>query len=361
MTLVTSESKKDTQIANEEDEILPYEYSITSYGADYPVDTLVKRINRGDIYIPRFQREYIWNIGQASRFIESLLLGLPVPGVFFAIEPDSQKLLVIDGLQRLKTLQYFYNGIFEPDKKEFSLQDIPSGKLQGLTYQTLPIDYRRRLDDSIIPVTIVKQDEPYQDSSIIFHIFERLNTGGSPLTSQEIRSAIFHGEFNDLLSELNHNSSWRSMFGKVDKRMRDIELILRFLALYYKGSDYKQPMKRFLNSFIGKNRHLAAYSKEQVTAVFAKTVELVHKTIGVKAFKPKKVINASILDSVMVGVAKRLEKGDISSPEQLKQKYNELLENPVFLTSTLNTTHTTDENHVRTRLNLAIQAFDNVA
>ena len=82
----------------------PVEYSISSYGADYPVDSLVNRIEAGSIFIPSFQRGYVWNIYRASRFIESLLLGLPVPAIFLSREEASQKLLVIDGQQRLRTL-----------------------------------------------------------------------------------------------------------------------------------------------------------------------------------------------------------------------------------------------------------------
>ena len=90
----------------------PIQYEISSYGADYDVEGLVKRLERDDLLIPPFQRNYVWKLKEASRFIESLLLGLPVPGVFLVREQDSNKLLVIDGQQRLKTLQFFYNGIF---------------------------------------------------------------------------------------------------------------------------------------------------------------------------------------------------------------------------------------------------------
>ena len=86
-----------------DDGIPPGYYSITSYGADYPIDGLIKRLDRGDIIIPKFQRSYVWKIEQASRLIESFLLGLPVPGIFLARENETNKLIVIDGQQRLKS------------------------------------------------------------------------------------------------------------------------------------------------------------------------------------------------------------------------------------------------------------------
>src|SRR3989304_6490807 len=99
--------ERETLIKDERDELVPFKYSITSYGADFDVDGLVKRIDRDDIFVPPFQRGYVWNINQASRFIESLLLGLPVPGIFLS-KDDDRKLLVIDGQQRLVTLARFY-------------------------------------------------------------------------------------------------------------------------------------------------------------------------------------------------------------------------------------------------------------
>jgi len=223
----------------DDDEKIPFSYSITSYGADYTIDSLVKRIEDGSIFVPIFQRGYVWKFREASRFIESLLLGLPIPGIFLAKEEDTKKLLVIDGLQRLRTLQYFYMGFFEPTKKEFALKDVQE-QFEGITYQSLSSEQRRDLDDSIVHATIVKQDEYSDDNSSIYHIFERLNTGGNQLKSQEIRSCIYHGAFNDLLKELNGNKSWRAIYGDDDSskiRMRDEELILRFFSTLFFSLD----------------------------------------------------------------------------------------------------------------------------
>ena len=102
---VIDESEKD-------DQEIPYKYSITAYGADYPVESIVNKLEKESIKIPPFQRDYIWTHAEASRFVESLLLGLPVPGVFLSRDEETQNLLVIDGQQRLRSLQYFYDGIF---------------------------------------------------------------------------------------------------------------------------------------------------------------------------------------------------------------------------------------------------------
>src|SRR3989344_4521389 len=121
---------------NDEIEVLPYKYLITNYGADYTVDGLIKRMRENSIEIPSFQRSYVWTLKQASRFIESLILGLPVPGVFFSREKNTEKLLVIDGQQRLLSLYYFYEGVFAEKKKIFSLEGVQP-EFEGKTYKTL--------------------------------------------------------------------------------------------------------------------------------------------------------------------------------------------------------------------------------
>ena len=151
-------------------------YDITSFGADYDVEGLVKRLERHDIIVPPFQRSYVWNIKEASRFIESLLLGLPVPAVFLVRERESNKLLVIDGQQRLKTLQFFYKGYFNPiedpkkkiedPKKEIVFQLVEvQPRFKGLTYATLNDQDKIKLNDSLIHAIIIKQESPKEDDT----------------------------------------------------------------------------------------------------------------------------------------------------------------------------------------------------
>jgi len=330
---------------------------MSSYGADYTVDMLVKRMGTGDIYVPPFQRGFVWSYIQASRFVESLLLGLPVPGIFLSREYNTQKLLVIDGQQRLSTLQFFYDAIFQPTGRQFTLKGVQP-EFEGATYKTLKPEDRRRLDDSIIHATIVKQDKPEEDNSGIYYIFERLNTGGTSLLPQEIRSSIFQGEFDNLLKELNQNPTWRSIFGQVSSHMRDQELILRFFALRFYCDRYSRPMKIFLNKYMGMNRHLKHQSREELTRIFVSTMETAAKSIGTNAFKLEKVITASIFDSVAVGISRRVEKGDITDHVELARRYQELLKDEHFLNAVM--VSTADEKNVRLRIEMATRAFADV-
>jgi uncharacterized protein DUF262 len=351
------ESKVVDKLGDDSEEVIPFTYSITSYGADYTIDSLVKRMRQGDIYVPSFQRSFVWNIKQASRFVESLLLGLPVPGIFLSKEEDTQKLLVIDGQQRLRTLQYFFEGFFKKKTQPFSLRRVQP-KFEGLTYKTLGAEDRRRLHDQILHATVVKQDVPSGDDSSIYYIFERLNTGGSQLQPQEIRASIYHGPLNDLLGELNKSKDWRTIYGPVSGRMRDQELLLRFLALYFGRNTYARPMRSFLNAYMGKNRRLKLQSRAEIVAAFSPTIATIREALGKEAFKPKRALNAAAFDAVMIGVARRLSSGSIKVKKEVRRQYRHLLANQKFIVASSKST--ADEDNVKTRLKLAIKAFASV-
>jgi hypothetical protein len=338
------------------DEELEFIYSITSYGADYPVDGLVKRIESGDIAVPAFQRQFIWPRPRIERFIESLLLGLPVPGIFLALEPESNRLLVIDGQQRLRTLAAFYKGVLRG--QEFKLSKGVQSQFVGRTYETLEAEERRRLDDSIIHATVIRQDEPSNDQSSVYFIFERLNTGGTLLQPQEIRAAIFQGPFNALLHELNEIDAWRSVFGAPSLRMKDQELILRFFAFFFAASQYKRPMKEFLNDFMGGHRKLEDLRPPELRERFDETVSALSAPGAVeprRLFRPGTQINAAVFDAVMVGMARRLESGPIRAPGAILAAYEGLLGLDDFKAAYSRAT--ADEASVEARLRLATEAF----
>lgn len=343
---------------NVEDESTLFKYSITSYGADYPIDGLVSRLASGAIFIPKFQRGYVWNLPQASRFIESLLLGLPVPGIFLSKESESNRMLVIDGQQRLKTLQFFYKGIFN-NGKEFKLAGVQE-QFENLTYEKLEPEIKIALNDYVIHATIIKQDEPSNDESSVYYIFERLNSGGVPLQPQEIRACIYHGDFNDLLEILSTNPDFRNIYGKPSARLKDRELILRFISFHYEFEGYKKPLKGFLNEFMGKNRNLKYYAGDQIKYLFDQTIKIFNDNIGSSAFRLGGRLNAALFDSVMVGLSRRLTYGQINSPELIKDAYDELLNDKTFFEYVQGRGSTSDEANVLGRIKKAISAFENL-
>lgn len=349
-----------TDIIDEtEKEVLTFRYEIANYGADYPVDSLVKRINSRAIFVPPFQRRYVWNIYEASKFIESLLLGLPVPGIFLSKERETNRLLIVDGQQRLLTLSFFYQKKFK-DESEFKLTGVQSD-LEGKTYDDLSQSDKNRLDDSIIHSTIIKQEEPDDDDSSIYQIFERINSGGRPLSPQEIRACIYYGKFNELLVELaTHHSTWRRIIeGEHNDRLKEEELILRFFALLYGKGAYNKPMKDFLNKFMAANKNFEKYSKDEMIKVFNTTIEYIDKALGNTAFRYKRGIHSAIFDSVMVGTAIRLSSGKEPNTGLYRNTYMELLDDSNY--RRFYTAGTSDDNSVEGRILIATEYFSKVA
>jgi hypothetical protein len=345
-----------------EDEIVPtVSYDVTSYGSDPEVEVLVNRLRRGDILIPPFQRDYVWRQPEASKFIESLLLGLPVPGVFFATDPNSNKQLVIDGQQRLKTLLFFFDGFFNPKPEESNQRVFTLVKVQkpfeGKTYKTLEETDRIRLQTSIIHATVVKQTTPPGEDTSLFHIFERLNSGGRRLTDQEMRLALYHGPLIEKIKALNAYGNWRKVFGKVHTRLKDQELILRFFALLDDSSAYERPMGEFLNKYAGRNQNASHQHLGKLTASFTKTIDAFVAALGDRPFRLTSTLNVAVYDSCMVGLAARLTSVARQAPEPtcLKDRYATLLKNTEYQEAVSRST--ADDAFVKRRLSKAIEAF----
>lgn len=330
-------------------------FSISSYGADYTVDSLVKRMRGKAFRIPDFQRQFVWTAKHASKFIESLLMGLPVPGIFLYKEADTNEHLVIDGQQRLRTLQAFYDGILRG--KEFRLQGVREPWLNR-TYKTLDPSDVLKLDDSIVHATIFKQDKPEDVLDSIYFVFERINTGGIRLSPQEIRNCVNLGPFIERIRKLNQFPAWRTVFASHNNRAKDEELIVRFIALYRNGDNYSRPMNGFLNKFSSAMNKVGNDELDRLSKVFQITIDKVNSAIGPRAFRISRALNAAAFDAVMMGLAKRLEATPTPSDEDVKAAYEKLIANDEFKQACGRAT--ADEENVRRRLELATAAFADI-
>lgn len=330
----------------------PTIYNISSYGADFSTEQHVKRMRSQAYIVPEFQRAYVWTQKKASRFIESLLLGLPVPSIFLYKDDDSGKHLVVDGQQRLRTVRFFFDGIL--GEKKFRLSDVHE-KWLGRTYEELDEVDRQKIDDAIIHTIIFKQDEPSRDKSSVHHVFERLNTGGMNLTAQEIRVCVSHGNLANKLRVMNANSSWRTIYGKLSPRMKDQELVLRFLALHERWDHYERPMIDFLNSYMEDYKDSSSDVLERFAQNFDETIDVVVRSIGPKAFRPTNALNAAVYDACMVGIASRLKAGDPPDMSKVTSAYRSLLTDAAF--RGFFERATADKDSVGGRIKKAIAAF----
>lgn len=257
------------------------EYDITASPNDFNMSTMFSFIESGAVKIPGFQRNYVWDIKRASKLIESIIIGLPIPQIFL-YEEARNKFLVIDGQQRLMSIYYFIKQRFPRKEKRFELRRIFDEKgiipddvlhddayftkfnlqlterlpnrpnrLNKLNYGTLG-ELKTTFDLRTVRNIIIKQNVPdadEDDSSSIYEIFNRLNTGGVNLKPQEIRTSLYHSPFYEMLYRINLDPRWRKLLGvaEPDLHMKDIEILLRAFAMVMCGNGYKPSMTRFLN------------------------------------------------------------------------------------------------------------------
>lgn len=288
----------------------PPKYDIIASPVDYTLEALHKKLGTLDIILPKFQRKYVWDRHRASRLIESFLIGLPVPPVFL-LELKDRRMLVIDGLQRLRTIHGFFNERFGGEldgqgAKEFRLVSVnKSGRLHGRTFSGMDLDDRRALENSVLRAIIIRQMHPDDNPVVVHDLFERLNTGGMNLRDQEVRHCIYSGKLNDLINELNGISEWRSLLKspRQDKRMRDAELILRYVALLHNGDDYKKPMKAFLSSYMHKNRDPPDAFIREERSRFVRACGILGDRLGSLPLNGGNRVNPSVFDAVFVSVA----------------------------------------------------------
>ena len=133
-----------------------------------------------------------------------------MPEIFLDKEKSTNNFLVVDGQQRLKTIEAFKDGVFPLTGKPFILKNVKE-KWLGKSYSDLDLIDKKKFNDSILRAKIIQQISP-EDNNSVYHIFERLNTGGTPLQSQEIRNCIYYGNFNELLHRLNVLALWRKLY-----------------------------------------------------------------------------------------------------------------------------------------------------
>lgn len=344
-------------------------FNITSWGADLSFRELINMYDDDELLKPELQRKYVWERPEASRFIESILLGLPIPSIFLANTSDNNK-LIIDGYQRIMTVYDFVKkGVFSKDNKVFKLTNNNkiNHRWRGKSYNELTELDQKKIRQTTIHAIIFEQKHPKENDSSLFQIFERINTSGKILKSQEIRNCVYQGNLNKLLFALNKNETWRILYGTVeeDSRMSDLEFILRFFALAQDEIKSKNEgqisLKLFLNDFMGSKENNRKSKIDALEADFLATINQIHTFIGVNAFKNINHENTylsrfhpTIFDSISIATNYAIKKGlDISKIENLAQKHLDLLNNAKFKEYSSN--RTTNIENINGRINLASQ------
>jgi hypothetical protein len=355
------EIENDEFATEEETDETPFvEFDISVSPADPTLELLANKVQQNDIIVPFYQRKYVWKIDQASKLIESFLMGLPVPQVFLYVNDDDQ-LEIIDGQQRIMSVKYFFEGYFgEADingkRQVFRLKSLSErSEYNGKTFEELSTRDQRRLRNTALRAIHIKQLKPSLRNDSVFHIFERLNTGGTQLKPQEIRNAVYRGEIVDVLKGLNDNAKWRQILGikTSDKNQKDVEIILRIFSLFEIHADYEKPMLRYLNGQMQENREFSSDRAKRFKKRFPKVVDLVADNLD-RPFRPRSVINSAMLESVMVALLEDVQMDGAT----LKSRYEKLANDAAFEKHLRGAT--TDTLTVRERIKIAKKVLSNV-
>ena len=323
------EDREDVDFAEEEEDIegesarekkleLKEISEIVVAGSDWTTATILNQLIRENIQLnPRFQRRDAWNITRKSRFIESLILGFPVPQIVLATNnKEKGKFIVLDGKQCLLTILQFYGDSATPNNS-FTLKDLEFlDNLNGCQYQDIENDFNLncildQLDNKTIRTIVIRN---WKTESFLHKIFLRLNVENTPLSPQELRQALHPGDFINFLDDRAIESQALKKIFKSpypDFRMRDTDILLRYVAFHYYLSDYRGDVQMLLDKTCKNfNKEWEKRSDEIINVVdqFEKAVQTTINIFAEKNFstlwlyKEKKYrsqFNRAILD-VMV-------------------------------------------------------------
>lgn len=354
------------------------EAALDYFGADFDIAGLVRRLDDGDIVIPRFdeddedlateidpfQRASVWTPARMERFIETLLLGWPVPSIFLVVESD-ERYLVLDGQQRLTALQCFYKGKYR-NGSEFRLKKVVR-RLQDKTYASLTKPEKRRLDNTFIQATVV-QPKGKAGPQSVYNLFGRLNSGGVTLAAQEVRVALYMGAATKWIKELNKTPDWRELFGKKSPRLKDHELILRSLALRQslermkedwsvdssEVDKYSPPMASFLNNYLADNRSLVDVDVESLERAFTEACRLL-LAADARALRYTSSLNAAHVDAILASLMQLILDSEAPAALDVSSALTALRTNEHYRSAITHSTSHRDS--VRSRLSMAYSAF----
>lgn len=318
-----------SKIPKLEKEIEEQRNSLSTDRLDMSFGEIMSMYERDEIIVnPAFQRLFRWDIDQQSRFIESLLLGIPIPPIFVAEDGDG-KWELVDGLQRISTILSFF-GILKtiPEKNDWTLVEGERVEsLEGFSNETLPSKFKLNLKRATCRIEIIRWNSNYD---MRFELFNRLNTGGTPLTPQEIRNCIYRGistKFNDFLKKLAGSSDFISLIALSPTQLEELydeELILRFLSLYRNRGKIRTSIAQHMTNFMQDALNNNSFDYEGLEKIFNNVVKIL-KPLGKEIFRQSNGMFATALyDTIMIGVAENISKYKENQVKLLETKINEV-------------------------------------
>jgi hypothetical protein len=274
-----SQDRFDIETVNEaEEQIIEQSKRIEFYLTEYTVELLASKMNNGDFEVPSYQREFTWEAERKSRFIESVIMGLPIPFLFFWENSLTGKLEIVDGSQRLRTIEEFILGNLELGALgELSL-------LSGFRFKDLPESRQRKIKNRSIRGIVLNE---HADEAARLDLFERINTGSKIANPAEVRRGAVTGKFLDIVIELSRNPTFQDLAPVSDKQAKEREreeLVTRFFA-YGDGLEaYKDHVTPFLFSYTKKmNDYMSQHpeKEEEYRARFLETIAFIKRNFPI--------------------------------------------------------------------------------
>lgn len=336
------EIEVDEESEEQEENIV--EYDITSAPRDWNPSNIVEMIDSGFMEMPLFQRNFVWDIKRASKFIESLILGLPVPELFVYIEDDEESTYkIIDGQQRILSIYFFIKGKFPKNNKtrslirekllrenlqkenlqkknlfedmlndkklfqDFKLKLAPGSRYNNKTFNELDemkLKFRLR---RYVRAILIRQNKPDDNQDSMYEIFNRLNTGGVQLTAQEIRASLYYCPFYDMMMRINCNDKWRQLIGNdnLEIHSKDVEFILRAFAMLENWKEYSPRMLVFLNDYSHRSMSFESEKIDYLENLFYSFLDSC-SWLGYRPFyKENGRFSVSVFEAVFVAVCSK--------------------------------------------------------
>lgn len=296
----------------------------------------ITRYKEGKVIIPKFQRKFVWRLEQMSWFVESVLLNFPIHPLYVNQNVEG-KYVVIDGLQRTTTLRRFLNN-------EFALRGLKAlPKFNGCYFRDLIADnpiYQTQIEDHTLTIHVIPSSVPIQ---VVYDIFYRINAGGSPLSRQEIRNCIFQGAVTTLLDDLAEQPVFKQAigYGISDKRMKDREAIMRYLAFKIQDyeKDYRGDMSDFVEEAMRKINIMGLKQEtdkiEALKQDFERVMRLAYDFFGNRNFRfptadTRGNINIAMLESIAYFFSLQSDEYLILHKQKIQENFNVLLKDELY-------------------------------
>jgi uncharacterized protein with ParB-like and HNH nuclease domain len=319
--------KKDESLL--EKEIKEARNSLSTDRLDMSFGEIIGMYEREEIIInPEFQRLFRWDNYQQTRFIESLLLGIPIPPIFVAEKPDSGKWELVDGLQRVSSVLSFLGKLKTSREKNF--WELEEGdiikEIEGYKYIDLPLKYQLAIKRAVCRVEILRWNSSVD---MRYELFSRLNTGGTPLTEQEIRNSIFRpdsNEFNQLLKKLSQIEKFIELIKPSEQQIEELyleELVLRFISLLnaaQSGIEIKDNVSKYMTNYMRDIIKSNSFQYDYFENHFKRVIELLY-VVGKKVFRGSQgPFSPNLYDVIMLGISMNIDQYEKLGVDDLQRK-----------------------------------------